>query len=160
MTSANYGRMRIGRCVQETFDNQGNRHQLGCAEDIIRYLLFRSSQRVLQLGNVQCPLRVKPSCADDIGEVWKNETWKMCPKDIRWPRKSTRFGMWGRYNKVFFIQIFRENIVIGRHSVPNATLEKSSWWHLQTMDAWGREDAFQRATTRKESHIKWGAQKI
>ena len=83
MTSANYGRMRIGRCVQETFDNQGNRHQMGCAEDIIRYLLFRSTQRVLQLGNVQCPMPAKRGHADDICEVWPNETWKMCPKDIR-----------------------------------------------------------------------------
>ena len=43
MTSANYGRMNLGRCVQETFDNQGNRHKMGCVEDIIRYLLFRSA---------------------------------------------------------------------------------------------------------------------
>ena len=42
MTSATYGRMKIGRCVQHSFDIEGNPHKMGCAEDIIRYLLFRS----------------------------------------------------------------------------------------------------------------------
>ncbi len=36
MTSAMYGRMRVGRCVQHSFDIEGNPHKLGCAEDIIR----------------------------------------------------------------------------------------------------------------------------
>ncbi len=40
MTSAHYGRMRLGRCVQKTYDDQGNQHRLGCAEDIIRYFLY------------------------------------------------------------------------------------------------------------------------
>ena len=37
MISANYGRMRFGRCVDETYDKKGNAHEIGCAEDIIRY---------------------------------------------------------------------------------------------------------------------------
>ena len=82
MNSATYGRMKVGRCVQHSFDIEGNPHKMGCAEDIIRYLLFRYTQRVLQLGNVQCPLRAKRGCADDICEVWKNEIWKMRPNII------------------------------------------------------------------------------
>ncbi len=38
MTSAKYGRMRLGRCVPETFDRQGKPSLTGCSEDIIRYI--------------------------------------------------------------------------------------------------------------------------
>ena len=37
MTSAHYGRMRAGRCVELKFDNDGNPDPIGCSEDIIRY---------------------------------------------------------------------------------------------------------------------------
>ena len=37
MTTAKYGRMRLGRCVPETYDKQGNPSLTGCSENIIRY---------------------------------------------------------------------------------------------------------------------------
>ena len=36
MTSANYGRMRFGRCIRKTYDDSGNPVDIGCDEDIIR----------------------------------------------------------------------------------------------------------------------------
>ena len=59
MESAMYGRMRAGRCVQHSFDIKGNPHKMGCAEDIMRYFLFRSTKRVLQLGDFQCTMQTK-----------------------------------------------------------------------------------------------------
>ncbi len=40
MTSAHYGRMRAGRCVELKYDNEGNPDPIGCTEDIIRYLIL------------------------------------------------------------------------------------------------------------------------
>ena len=40
MTTAKYGRMRLGRCVPETYDKQGNPSMTGCSENIIRYFLI------------------------------------------------------------------------------------------------------------------------
>ena len=37
VTSAHYGRMHSGRCVEQKFDNDGNPDPMGCSEDIIRY---------------------------------------------------------------------------------------------------------------------------
>ncbi len=37
MESAMYGRMKYGRCVQKSYDDDLNPHQMGCKEDIIRY---------------------------------------------------------------------------------------------------------------------------
>ncbi len=37
MTSAHYGRMKEGRCVQETYDKHGKKQKMGCSEDILRY---------------------------------------------------------------------------------------------------------------------------
>ena len=38
MSSAKYGRMRLGRCIPETFDRDGNPSLTGCSENILRYI--------------------------------------------------------------------------------------------------------------------------
>ena len=37
MTTANYGRMHLGRCIPETYDREGKPSVIGCAENIMRY---------------------------------------------------------------------------------------------------------------------------
>ncbi len=50
MTSAHYGRMREGRCVQGGYDKQGNPYPIGCSEDIIRYFKF---PHIISGGNLE-----------------------------------------------------------------------------------------------------------
>ena len=38
MSRARYGRMRLGRCIPETYDRQGNPSLTNCSEDILRYI--------------------------------------------------------------------------------------------------------------------------
>ena len=83
MTSANYGRMRTGRCLPESYDKTGKPHKMGCAEDIIRYFQFRFPKRVLQLGDIQGTVRGKPSCPDDICTLWTDESRQMCHTEVR-----------------------------------------------------------------------------
>ncbi len=39
MTTANYGRMGLGRCIPETYDREGKPSVIGCAENIMRYMI-------------------------------------------------------------------------------------------------------------------------
>ena len=38
MSTAKYGRMRLGRCIPETYDRHGNPSLTNCSEDILRYI--------------------------------------------------------------------------------------------------------------------------
>ncbi len=39
MTSAHYGRMNAGRCIQLKYDDKGQPDPMGCSDNIIRYCL-------------------------------------------------------------------------------------------------------------------------
>ncbi len=61
MSSAFYGRMKHGRCIQKNFDEQGNPRPVGCKEDIIGYVkkimssFYNSSCIVLAFDNLLVP---------------------------------------------------------------------------------------------------------
>ena len=84
MMSAFYGRMKIGRCIRETFDNKGNRDPIGCSENIIRYFLHFLHQE--QNGTVKIELdeagknsRIQSTCcAQQRQGCQKGRFWSFC----------------------------------------------------------------------------------
>ena len=124
--------------------------------------MFRSTQRILQLGNVQCSRQTRWGRFDDVSKVRTHEVWKMCSENV-WRLRSPGCGwMPGRYNKVrlVLIQICSESIAIGRHLVHSADKVRWLWCPQQSTDEWGLEDASGSSTRTPEITLKLDALKI
>ncbi len=57
MKSAFYGRMKYGRCVQESFDGDHKPHKMGCFADIIRYIISTLYHWTFCVTGYLCPVR-------------------------------------------------------------------------------------------------------
>ena len=143
MSTAKYGRMRFGRCIRKLYEDSGNHAEIGLCwrYNWSKPSLFRFCERILQLGDIQCPMQTRWGGHDDEGDLWKNEVWQMYQENLWWNLNSNRHRLLGEYYKVVCsIQISQENIATGRLSVHSANQNMSFGWPVPDTEGWSLED--------------------